>query len=141
MEAKQRRRATDGSKLRHFADIILYGDISLTLILGGAGLILWAAIGVFTFIGDLEAYAKLFPVGNAEFWVINYIGCGVAMWYLAAARLPPFLSLLVGSWVSVIWTWAALARMTAAATQQTGNATSIIYILVGLLIIHRSARI
>jgi hypothetical protein len=40
----------------------------------------------------------------------------------------------------VIWVWSAIARMTATATFQTGNATSIVYILLGLLIIHRSAR-
>jgi len=139
MEQRNRRRS-DQSKLEHLRQIILYGDISFTVLLGGLGLILWAAFGVLMFTKDLQAYSSMFPYGNGWFWVANYTGCGLAMWYLVSAQFPPFLSLALGSWVCVIWTWAALARMTAVATLQTGNATSIIYILLGLLIIHRSAR-
>jgi hypothetical protein len=134
------RRTSDSSKLDQLRYILLDGDISMTLILAGLGLILWAGFGLFMFMGDLAAYTKMFPFGNGEFWVANYIFCGLAMWYIAAAQYPPLTSLLVGSWVCVIWTWSALARMTVTATYQTGNATSIVYILLGLLIIHRSAR-
>ena len=136
----QNRRTTDLSKLAQLRHIILDGDISMTLFLAGLGLILWAGFGVYMFMGDLEAYAKMFPFGNGTFWVANYTLCGLAMWWLASAQFPPLSSLLIGSWVCVIWTWSALARMTTTATLQTGNATSIVYILIGLLIIHRSAR-
>lgn len=120
--------------------VLLYGDISMTLMLGGLGLMLWAAFGLLMFTNDLVAYANMFPHGNGMFWVANYIMCGLAMWVLVAFRFPPLLSLFTGSWICVIWVWSAIARMTATATFQTGNATSIVYILLGLLIIHRSAR-
>lgn len=136
----QLRRATDRTPWANFAHIITSGDIGMVLVMGGLGLILWAAFGVWMFMDDLEAYAKMFPLGNGKFWVANYVSCGLAMWWLAAKRLPPLSSLLVGSWVCVIWSWSALARMTATATFQTGNATSVIYIMIGLLIIHRSAK-
>jgi hypothetical protein len=92
------------------------------------------------FVDDLAAYSKMFPFGNGAYWVANYIFCGVAMWVLAAFRFPPLSSLLVGGWVSFIWGWSAIARYTATATFQTGNATSVVYIVLGILIVHRSAR-
>ena len=134
------RRRSDNTGLAHLRHVILYGDISFSVLLAGLGLILWAGFGLFMLLGDLTRYAEMFPYGNGWFWVANYTFCGVAMWWLVAMKFPPFASLLLGSWVCVIWTWASLARMTAVATLQTGNATSIIYILLGLLIIHRSAR-
>jgi hypothetical protein len=138
---EQCRRASDtNGRLTQLKYQLLDGDIGMLLILGGLGLILWALFGMFMFVDDLAAYTKMFPFGNGWFWVTNYILCGIAMIFLAARRLPALPSLLIGSWVCVIWTWASLARMTVVATYQTGNATSIVYILVGLLIIHRSAR-
>ena len=126
--------------LSQLAYVILDGDISMLCLLGGLGLLLWSAFGIFMFTGDMQAYTTMFPLGNGYFWAINYILCGLSMWFLVAFHFPPLLSLFVGSWVCVIWTWASLARMTAVATLQTGNATSIVYILIGILIIHRSAR-
>lgn len=135
-----KRRASDISILAQIRHILIDGDISMVLVLGGLGLILWAGFGLFMFIGDLDAYARMFPFGNGWFWVANYLLCGLAMWYVAGAQFPPLASLLIGSWISIIWMWSALARMTATATLQTGNATSVIYIIIGLFIIHRSAR-
>ena len=48
MEQRNRRRS-DQSKLEHLRQIIIYGDISFTVLLGGLGLILWAAFGVMMF--------------------------------------------------------------------------------------------
>lgn len=136
----RRRRKEDRTARGQLAHILVDGDISMLCLLGGLGLILWAGFGLFMFSGDLENYTKMFPFGNGYFWVANYTACGVAMWYLVAKRFPRLESLLIGSWVCVIWTWAALARLTAIATLQTGNATSIVYIIIGLLIIDRSKR-
>ena len=126
-------------RLDRLRTVLIDGDISMLVLLAGLGLIMWALFGLFMFVDDLVAYTKLFPLGNGPFWVSNYILAGLSMWALVAYEFPPLSSLLVGSWVAVIWTWSALARMTATATYQTGNATSIVYIIVGLLIIHRSA--
>jgi hypothetical protein len=112
----------------------------MLVLMAGVGLILWAFFGMFMFTGDMAAHAGMFPFGSPMFWFINYITCGVLMWCLVAWEFPPLLSLLTGSWVTIIWSWSALARMTAVATLQTGNATSIVYIIVGLMVIHRSAR-
>lgn len=120
--------------------ILLKSDITLAVFLGGFGLIVWAAFGIYMFTNDMDNYAKMFPFGSGEFWAGNYIFCGVAMMLLAITRFTPMPSLLVGGWIAVIWGWSALARMTETATLQTGNATSIIYIILGLFIINRSAR-
>jgi hypothetical protein len=112
----------------------------MVLLLGGLGLWLWAGFGVFRYMDDLAAYTAMFPFGNGIFWVSNYFLCGAAMWWLVAAQMPPLSSLLIGGWIGTIWSWSFLARSTAIATLQTGNATSIVYIIIGFLIIHRGAR-
>ena len=133
-------RQKDLPAIQRLADILLKGDIGMVLLLGGAGLLLWAGFGFFSYHDDLEAYAKMFPVGNSTFWLINYILCGLGLWYLAATNLKPMSSLVVGMWVLILWGWSTFARMTAVATVQTGNATSVIYFVIGALIIHRSAK-
>lgn len=140
MENNKKRRKTDQSYLNQLKMILLDGDISMVLLLGGIGLWLWAAFGIWRYIGDLNAYAAMFPFGNGTFWVANYFLCGAAMWWLVAAQMPAMASLLIGGWIGTIWSWSFLARSTAIATLQTGNATSIVYIIIGFLIIHRGAR-
>lgn len=136
----RRRRASDRKAAEQIRHILMDGDISMLCLMGGLGLILWAFFGLFMFMDNLKAYLTLFPYGDGGFWVANYISCGLAMWYLVSKQFPPLLSLLVGSWISVIWVWSALARMATTATYQTDKATSIVYILIGILIVHRSAR-
>jgi hypothetical protein len=139
-DCRRCRRASDRKPCNQIAYTILNGDISALCLLGGLGLMLWSAFGVYLFGGDLAMYTAMFPLGNGYFWAINYMLCGIAMWYLVAFHFPPLSSLLIGSWLCVIWTWAAMARTTAIATLQTGNAISIVYILLSLLIVQRSAR-
>ena len=124
-------------QIRH---TLLDGDIGMVLLLGGLGLILWAIMGTIKLNGDLKAYAAMFPFGDALFWFSNYVLCGLAMWYLVATRLPPLMSLIVGGWIATLWGWSFFARTTLQATAQTGNATSVMYIIIGLLIVQRSSR-
>lgn len=125
-------------KMKHIGHVLVNGDISMLLLLAGLGLILWATFGVVMFTNDLNAYAKMFPFGNGIFWVLNYALCGLAMWYLVGAKLPAVPSLLVGAWVCMIWSWSATARFAEATAHQTSNATSIVYILIGLMLIQRT---
>jgi len=131
---------TENKPIKQLIHVLSIGDISMVLLLGGMGLILWALFGLFAYRADLAAYAGMFPFGTPLFWFANYLFCGIAMWVIVALQYPALLSLLVGSWCVVAWSWSALARMTAVATLQTGNATSVIYIIIGILIIHRSSR-
>ncbi len=132
---------TDKKPLAHLLSVIKEGDISLVLLIGGMGLIMWALFGIFAYPAEVIMYANLFPFGNPMFWLANYILCGISMWLLVAFQYPPTFSLLVGTWCSIVWSWSALGRMNEMATFQTGNATSIIYVLIGLLIIQRTARL
>lgn len=134
------RRKSDSSYLAQIKHILLNGDISMVLLLGGLGLWLWAGFGIWKHTDDLSAYAAMFPFGSGIFWGLNYFICGLGMWWLVAAKFPPLASLLIGGWIGTIWSWSYLARSTAIATLQTGNATSIVYIIIGFLIIHRGAK-
>ncbi len=131
----------DNTPLQQLREVIVEGDISLVLLLGGLGLILWAIFGLLAHTDDLSNYARLFPFGNIGFWVLNYLFCGLAMWFLVAYQYPPTFSLLLGTWCSIVWSWSALARMSNLATFQTGNATSVVYVIIGLLIIQRTSRL
>lgn len=131
----------DKTPLQQLKSVLVEGDISLVLLLGGLGLILWAIFGLVSNAQDLSNYAKLFPFGGILFWVVNYLFCGLAMWFLVAYQYPPTISLLLGTWCSIVWSWSALGRMSNMATFQTGNATSVIYVIIGLLIIQRTSRL
>ena len=134
------RRRTDRKQLAQLTHSILYGDISMLCLVGGFGLIVWAVFGLLIDSAGLEAYAKTSEIGGVYFWAFNYLLCGLALWWVASKQFPPLASLLVGSWICVLWTWLSLARILALSGYPTGNATSIVYILIGLLVIHRSAR-
>ncbi len=127
--------------LKKLREVIENGDISMVLLLAGLGLILWAGFGIFVTTEEIEQYARMFPFGNVGFWIINYIICGLAMWWLVAYQYPPTLSLLVGTWCSIVWSWSVLGRLANIDSFHTGNATSIIYVIVGLLIIQRTSRL
>lgn len=128
------------SYLGQIKHVLLDGDIGMLLLLGGLGLILWAVMGTMKSGVELITYAKMFPFGDATFWFMNYVLCGIAMWGLVATQMPSLPSLLVGGWVTTIWAWSLFARVGNVATMQTGNATSIMYIIIGLLIVQRSSR-
>jgi hypothetical protein len=116
------------------------GDVSMVLLLGGLGLILWALLGITLRTEEFATYICSLPIGNKTFWIINYISVGSSMWWLAAKKLPALPSLLIGTWICTIWSWVALARITSEDIFQTNSATPVFYILIGLLIIQRSGK-
>lgn len=135
-----RRRKEDVSAWANFKHKLVGGDIAMVLIIGALGLLAWIGFGFTSAKADLQNYANMFPVGGFEFWVFAYIFAAVGMLYLAATDLPPLPSLVVGGWLVTIWSWSFFARTLTVYTAQTGNATSIIYILIGALILQRSGK-
>jgi hypothetical protein len=133
----RKRRVTDRSYAGQLKHILAEGDISMAMLLGGLGLILWAVFGIWTQYADVDAFEAMFPHGNIDFWLVNYIICGILLWWLVAAQHPPLISLLVGGWIWTLWSWAFFARTASVQTIQIGNATGIIYIVLGILIIQR----
>lgn len=113
-------------------------DMRILLLLGGAGLVAWATIGIASERGwhDLVAYAAMFPMGSPIGWVSVYFGVGGAMIWLAWNDVPKVPCLLLGPVVIAVWSWAFFARSTTVATYQTGNATSLIYMAIGTLMIY-----
>ena len=137
---ERNRRFIDESVSKRVCRILLESDISMVALIGGLGLILWSVFGLYAYKDNLETYASMFPYGNGYFWASAYAISGCMMWYVAIRNFPPLASLLVGGWTTVFWTWITFARMTTTVTYQTGMATSILYILIGFLIVQRSAK-
>ena len=135
-----RRRKEDQSIWSNFKYKLVYGDIAMVLIIGAIGLLAWVGFGFTAAKADLHNYSSMFPIGSVEFWVFAYVFAAFGMLYLAAADLPPLASLVVGGWLVTIWSWSFFARATTVYTAQTGNATSIIYIIIGALILQRSGK-
>jgi hypothetical protein len=135
-----RRRRTDFSPWANILFAVTKGNIDMVLLLGALGLLAWVAFGFTSAKADLTQYAALFPVGTVEFWVGSYLFAAGGLIYLVAYQLPSLASLIVGGWLTVIWSWSFFARAQAVYTAQTGNATSILYILIGVLILQRSGK-
>lgn len=134
------RRRTDRGPFATLRKIVVSGDISLVMLLASLGLFAWVFFGFTVAKADMTNYAAMFPLGTIEFWVFAYLFAAFGLLYLAAYQLPPLPSLIVGGWLVGIWSWAFFARAQAVYTAQTGNATSILYIIIGVLILQRSGK-
>lgn len=134
------KRSWETGSLSNIRKAFTEGDIDVTLLFAGTGLLLWVFFGLYANRNDLENFSRMFPLGGVFFWSFAYIIGGVGCFALIATKMQPLLSIFVGGWLTVIWSWSFFARSVAVSTQQTGNATSVIYIVLGLLIIHRSGR-
>lgn len=135
-----RRRKTDVSPFGNILYAITKGNIDMVLLLGAFGLLTWVGFGFTSAKADMTNYAAMFPLGTVEFWIGSYLFAAFGLIYLVAYQLPPLASLIVGGWLTVIWSWSFFARAQAVYTAQTGNATSILYILIGVLILQRSGK-
>lgn len=133
-----RRRRSDSGPWANIKFALLNGNIDMVMLLAAVGLLTWVIFGFTAAQADLENYARMFPVGGLWFWVSAYIVAACGLIYLVAFQMPPMASLMVGGWLVTIWSWSFFARATHVYTAQTGNATSILYILIGVLILQRS---
>lgn len=133
-----RLRRAAGDFLREMGAILGESDMRQVLVLGGAGLLAWAVMGICSERGrqDLIAYAAMFPMGSPRAWTVIYCGVGTAMIWLAYRQVPKVPALLLGPVLIVVWSWAFFARVATIATFQTGNATSLIYMTIGALLIY-----
>lgn len=146
MTGLQRRKDDRGFRLKvrvfyqNIIDAVNTSSIDMVLLLGAAGLFAWVIFGFTGAKADLKNYAAMFQTGSVEFWVSVYVGTGLGMIYLVGTKYPPTSSLLVG--LSLVWMWSFsfFARTTQVYTAQTGNATSIIYIIIGVLVLQRSGK-
>lgn len=119
---------------------LLNADIRMVLFLAGWGLIAWASMGVYTERGwhDLVAYASMFPMGSPMAWIMIYYSVGASMIWLALNDVPKVPALLLGPVLIAVWSWAFFARTATVATYQTGNATSLIYMAIGTLLVYNA---
>jgi hypothetical protein len=116
-----RRRKTDVSPWGNILFAISRGNIDVVLLLGALGLLAWVGFGITSAKADMANYAAMFPLGTVEFWIGAYLFAAVGLIYLVAYQLPPLASLIVGGWLTVIWSWSFFARAQAVYTAQTGN--------------------
>jgi hypothetical protein len=103
----------------------------------GLGLIMWGLIAAVMAPSDLYTFSNNLHFGTTAFWIANYIVVGILYITAAIRNHPPMLSLLVGGYSTLIWTWIASMRGTANFT--SGVTLNIIVIVMGLLLVQRSS--
>lgn len=124
------------SRLRY---VLLESDPSLAGLMFGIALLVWGFVAINIGKHDLIAFAgPLNAVFASWVWVLNFIGLGVLFLVVTMLNFPPMLSLFVGSYACIIWTWLASLRKFPVAT--SGVTLNIMVIVMGLLLIVRSRR-
>ena len=131
----RRRRSSDLKVKGRLSEMLRESDISLLCIFAGLELILWPTLSML-----LGLTSSMLPQGDSIELVLARIATGMALWYLAISNFPALASLLVGSWMITFWVWLISARISATDIHATGLASSFICVLLGLLVIHRSAK-
>jgi hypothetical protein len=135
IDSFRRRRSSDLRAKGRLSEMLREGDISLVCIFAGLELILWPTLNML-----LDLKSPMLPQGGSIELVLARIATGMALWYLAISSFPALASLLVGSWMVIFWVWLIFAKISATDIHATGLASSFICVLLGLLVIHRSAK-
>lgn len=124
---------------RDLLDVLAKGDMQLSAVMMGFGLILWGSIGVIQFPSEVERAAVKFALGSSPIlWALNYIGVGMAFIWVGVKKFPHPQSVLLGSYCAMIWTMIAAARPTENMT--SGTSLNVVVIIMGLMLIQRSGR-
>lgn len=118
--------------------ILLDSDLSLAAFLLGVGLIMWGGIAVVMAPNDLLFFAADMKAAGAVFWAFNYFIAGTGFIYCAMKEFPPFTSLMVGCYCTLVWTWIAGVRGSANFT--SGVTLNAIVIVMGVILVQRSSR-
>lgn len=116
-----------------------YGSIDAMLILTGIGLIGWALSGMVMAYQDLIKFSLMHVFGTPTWWALTYIFFGVALIGIVACDWPRW-SPFAGAGLTVVWSWTLLMRYANGATYQTGQVTTVFCMIIGFLIVQRSAR-
>lgn len=122
--------------MERLKEILLESDVSLASFMMGAGLIMWGVVAIFMAPTDFFTFASSMKFLGTWFWFINYTLVGSGFIYAAIKKFPPFLSLCVGGYAALIWTWIASIRGFSNFT--SGVTLNIIVIVMGILLVQRS---
>ena len=119
-------------------EILLDSDLTIAAFILGWGLIFWGGVAVSIRPSDLLTFAGSMEAGSPIFWVANYIGVGMGYIWVSYKRFPPLSSLLIGGYSCLVWTWIASIRGSSNIT--SGVTLNAVVILMGVLLVQRSAR-
>lgn len=124
--------------MNRLKEILMHSDLTLSAFLLGIGLIVWGTIAVIMSPADMYSFANAVQSTTFLFWVFNYFFVGVGFVCVSIKKFPPLASLLVGTYATLMWTWIASIRGSSNFT--AGVTLNFIVIVMGLLLVQRSAK-
>lgn len=118
--------------------ILTHGDARFAFVVLGLACIFWGVLGL-VYTPDIQWFAKGFALEVAPWlWGLNHLLFGLALVRVAVANFPPGLSLLVGSYGCMAWTWIALGRPVSSFS--SGMTLNLVVILMSVVLVQRSGR-
>lgn len=124
--------------MKRINEILMDSDLSLSAFILGAALILWGMTAVIMAPEDFFTFADTMHVGSTWFWFANYVLIGFGFMCCAYRGFPPLMSLLIGGYAVLAWTWVASMRGTANFT--SGVTLNAVVIVMGCLMVQRSGK-
>ncbi len=119
--------------------IFLESDLSMSSLIFGMSLMLWGMVAIMIGHVDLLAFAGPTKTIIANWiWALNYIVLGACFITVAILNHPSLLTMLVGAYASLVWTWIASIRQFPVLT--SGVTLNIFVVLMGVLLIVRSRK-
>jgi hypothetical protein len=119
-------------------DIILHADFQLAGLMLGLSMVMWGCISTFVAPNDIAWFAQDFIFQSTVFWFINHTGAGILWIYASVKKYPHPLSMLLGSWCAMMWTFVQVSRPTS--TYTSGMTLNFVVIAMGILLVYRSGK-
>ena len=124
--------------MNRLKELLLYSELDLAAFILGIGLIAWGIIAFSIQPSDLISFSANMLVLSTLGWAMNYVLVGVGFVVCAWKKFPATLSLLVGGYACLVWTWVAAVR--GASDFTSGITLNIIVIIMGVLLVQRSGQ-
>jgi hypothetical protein len=120
--------------LREIKNSLLVGDAGVLFLVSGLGLFFSGVFGCF-FVNTINGSG--FDI--APIWHISYIVIGVLLWLMVGLKFPALPSLIIGGGLTILSAWLTLSKLVYLG-DHIDVASGIVYAIVGLLLVQRSAR-
>ena len=119
-------------------EIFIESDLSLSAAILGVAMVFWGCTALIMTPKEFFDFSDTMKLGSVWFWFANYTLVGAGFFCCAFRKFPPLLSLLIGGYAVLAWTW--VASMRGSANFTSGVTLNAVVIVMGCLMIQRSGK-